>query len=149
MNITRRRRRAPRGFTLVELMVVIAIIGLLAAVVTVNVISQMDEARKTKVAADMQAIEDALKLFKVNMGYYPDSNQFNLLWEAPANGGSRWKGPYLEEYPPVDPWGAQYTYQYNGRGDFEITSYGADGAPGGVDEAADLSSKTINQNEPQ
>lgn len=131
-----------RGFTLVELMVVIAIIGLLAAVVTVNVMNQMGEARRTKAAADMESISNALKLFKVNMGYYPQ--QLQDLWQAPANAGRRWKGPYLEEYPPRDPWDQEYQYQIVGN-EYEIISYGADSSPGGVDEAEDLSSKTINQ----
>ena len=68
-----------------------------------------------------------------------------LLWERPANAGSRWKGPYLDEQNPKDPWGGEYQFNYSGGSEFEITSYGADGSPGGSDEATDLSSKTINQ----
>ena len=133
------RRRRGRRFTLVELMVVIAIIGLLAAVVTVNVIGQMGEARKTKVMADMESIQKGIKLFQVNMGYYPQ--QLQDLWQAPANAGNRWKGPYLEEFPPKDPWGNEYQFE-SGRPPI-ITSYGADGQPGGADEATDLRSDTI------
>lgn len=138
------RRR--RGFTLVELMVVVAIIGLLAAVVTVNVMGQSHTARIERVRADMRAIGDALDLFKIACGTYPQ--QLQDLWERPSsNAARRWAGPYLKEYPPVDPWGNEYVYQFSGGGQYEIISYGADGAPGGTDEGADLSSRTINSNQ--
>lgn len=141
MRPTRRRRRQA-GFTLVELMVVVAIIGLLAAVVTVNVMGQGHKARVQRVAADMKAIGDALDLFKVDCGYYPQ--QLQDLWERPANARKWGPEPYLKEYPPKDPWGNEYTYNYQSGSRFEIISYGADGAPGGQDETSDLSSRTIN-----
>ncbi len=139
------KKKRQAGFTLVELMVVVAIIGLLATVVTVSVISQKEGADRTRVGADMRSISDALDLFKLNMGYYP--NALEELNTRPSRNGSKWRGPYITEWPPTDPWGSPYEYNPgSGRaGDFEITSYGADGAPGGVEAAEDLSNKTINQ----
>ena len=139
MNMQPQRRR---GFTLVELMVVIAIIGLLATVVTVSVIGKMEEANVGRVQADMKAIKDAMKLFKINMGYWP--RNLNDLFTAPPNAGNRWKGPYLEEQP-TDPWGYDYQVrpQSGNRGP-TIVSLGADGQQGGEGEARDLDSETIN-----
>ncbi len=132
-----------RGFSLVELMVVIAIIGLLATVVTVSVIGQKEEADRTRVQSDMKAISDALDLHRLNCGNYPNSLEGLMSNTVNSN---RWKGPYLKE-AAVDPWGNAYEYTAgSGRAnDYEITSYGADGAPGGVEVNEDLSSKTINQ----
>lgn len=145
---TRTRRRAVAGFTLVELMVVVAIIGLLAAVVTVNVMGQAGEAKKERVKADMKNIGTALDLYKLACGSYPDS--IEGLWEAPGgNHARKWKGPYLspDQVPPMDPWGNKYDYTKTGSS-YEIKSMGADGAGGGTDEDTDLSSKTIfNQSE--
>jgi general secretion pathway protein G len=140
------RLRRLRGFSLVELMVVVAIIGMLATIVTVAVIGQKDEADRTRVQADMQNIGRALKLFRTNMGYYP--NSLEELNTAPSRNASKWRGPYLEEFPPLDPWGTPYEYNPgSGRGDFEIITLGADGASGGQGPAEDLSSKTINQSQ--
>ena len=142
MNL-RQNLRPRRAFTLVELMVVIAIIGLLATVVTVSVIGKMEEANVGKVRADMKAVKDAMKLFKINMGYWPRS--MNDLFTAPANAGRRWKGPYLEERP-VDPWGTEYRLvAQSGNKGPKIVSLGADNQQGGEGEAADLDSETINQ----
>jgi len=140
--MTLRRKPKSRGFTLVELMVVIAIIGLLATVVTVSVITKMEEANVGKVKADMKGMKDAMKLFKINMGYWP--RNMNDLFTAPANAGRRWKGPYLDEQPR-DPWGGEYTFrpQSGSRGPM-IVCLGADGQQGGEGEAADLDSESIN-----
>jgi general secretion pathway protein G len=139
MRIRKNRRQ---GFTLVELMVVVAIIGMLAAVVTVNVMSQGTKARVERVKADMSSIKNAMNLFKVDVGRYPQ--QLSELWERPANANKWGPDPYLQETPPKDPWGNDYVYNYTSGRDFEIISYGADGAPGGTEENSDLSSKTIN-----
>ena len=130
-----------RGFTLVELMVVIAIIGLLATVVTVSVITKMEEANVGKVKADMKGLKDAMKLYKINMGSWP--RNLNELFTAPANAGRRWKGPYLDEQPR-DPWGGEYTLrpQSGAKGPIVIC-LGADQQQGGEGEAADLDSETI------
>ena len=138
--ILRAKSRARRAFTLVELMVVIAIIGLLATVVTVNVIGQMEGANTAKVKADFKAIKDAMKLFKVHLGYWPQSIQD--LMQAPGDAGNRWKGPYLDEQPR-DPW--QREYRVEPGSPPKIVTLGADGNQGGEGEARDLDSDTINQ----
>ena len=140
--LQRVNRRQRRAFTLVELMVVIAIIGLLATVVTVNVIGQMEGANVAKVKADMKAMKDAMKLFKVHMGYWP--NGIQDLMQAPGNRSNRWKGPYLDEQPK-DPWGGDYIVEPGNPP--KIVTLGADGSQGGEGEARDLDSETINQEE--
>lgn len=136
-------RRTRRAFTLVELMVVIAIIGLLATVVTVNVIGQMEGANVAKVKADFKAIKDAMKLYKVHMGSWPTS--IEALMQDPGGARGRWKGPYLDEQP-MDPWGNQYRMDDSTRPPKVIT-LGSNNAPGGEGEEADLDSATINQGE--
>jgi general secretion pathway protein G len=102
---------------------------------------RLQEAQRARVAADMQQLSRAIDLFKLDTGRWPQ--QLNELWERPAN-EPRWgPEPYLSDYPPLDPWGQEYVYDYAGGRDFELISYGADQAPGGVDQDSDLSSRTL------
>ena len=143
--LRRRARRAQAGFSLIELMVVIAIMGLLATVVAVNVMGRTYDAKVKKVQADFDAIKKAIELYKLDNGKYPQ--RLDDLWQAPG-GLKNWKGPYLNDAPPApqDPWGTAYKYDPpTGSGGFTITSYGADGAPGpgsGIEDQ-DLDSKNI------
>ena len=131
------RRSKRRGFTLVELMVVIAIIGLLATVVTVNVMDKMAEARITKAKADIVSINDAIKLFKIdskNKGRWPQS----LSDLFPAG-----REPYISGKQSADelkdPWGTPYNYTPPSSGsNYDIFSYGGDGGSGGQGEMADI-----------
>ncbi len=119
----------------------IFLIGIIAAIVIPPQIQgQMANARLKVVQADMKMLERALSLFKIDNGYYPQ--QLSALWEDP--GSSRWKGPYLDRYPPKDPWNGEYQYVYKSGGQVEIISLGADNAPGGINAAEDLSSLTLN-----
>ena len=139
----RKLARRARAFTLVELMVVVAIIGMLAAVVTINLVGQTDKARISRVKADFKVISDAIDLFKVDNGFYPQ--QLSDLWERPANAKNWGPEAYLKEYPPTYPWGNEYMFERGSGSEYAVISYGADGAPGGEAETADLDSRTINQ----
>src|SRR5436309_12811612 len=99
-----RRRRRVAGFSLIELMVVIAIMGLLATVVAVNLMGRTYDAKVKKVMADFDAMQKAIKMFKIDNGRYP--SRLDDLWQAPG-GSKNWKGPYLDNTPPApkDPWG--------------------------------------------
>ncbi len=139
------RMRGPAGFTLLELMVVIVILGLLAALVVPKLIGRTEEAKRTQTRLQIKNIEQALQLFKLDNGFYPATEQgIEALVSAPEIGRipkNYRKGGYLDRVPK-DPWGNNYVYVSPGsQGDFEITSYGADGVPGGDGEDADISSR--------
>ncbi len=129
-----------RGFTLVELMVVIVIIGLLATVVMVNVMPSQDKAMATKAKADIATLEQAMEMYRLdNLTYPSGSDGLNALVNPPAGqSGSSRPGGYVRRLPE-DPWGRPYQLAVPGKaGPFDVYSLGADGAPGGEGEDADI-----------
>jgi general secretion pathway protein G len=132
-------RYAP-GFTLLELLVVIVIIGLLAAYVGPKYFSQLGKSEVTVAQAQIAALDKALDTFRLDVGRYPTSEEgLGALLTKPA-AATRWNGPYLKKEVPQDPWGHPYIYRSPGsKGEFDILSYGKDGQPGGADDNADIS----------
>lgn len=129
-----------RGFTLLELLVVIVIIGLLAGYVGPKYFGQIGKS-ETKVAkAQIDAFEKAIDAYRLDVGRYPSTEQgLAALVNRPAN-EPKWQGPYLRKDVPLDPWGRPYQYKAPGvRGDYDIISLGKDGQVGGEGEAADIS----------
>ncbi|MDR2013769.1 MAG: type II secretion system major pseudopilin GspG [Rhodanobacter sp.] len=133
--------RLPRGFTLIEILVVVVILGILAAIVVPRVMERPGEARVTRAKQDIQGIVTALSLYKLDNFNYPSTEQgLQALVAKPAGqpDAPNWKGPYLDRIAK-DPWGYPYQYQRPGQhGDIDVYSYGADGKPGGEGEAADV-----------
>ena len=131
-----------RGFTLIEVMVVVVILGILAAVVVPRVMSRPDEARVVKAQQDLRAIAAALDLYKLDNFSYPTTDQgLEALVERPPGlpAGARWREEGYLSAVPRDPWGAPYRYLSPGRrGPLDLYSLGADGAVGGAGFAADL-----------
>ena len=144
---TSMRRSAEHGFTLVELMVVIVIIGLLATIVAINVIPATDTARIEKAKADISTIEQALEQYRLDNLTYPSATDgLQALLSPPASLAQpqRYRrGGYIKKLPE-DPWGRAYLYTVPGRnGAFDISSLGADGQPGGENENADIISSAL------
>lgn len=127
------------GFTLLELLVVVTIIGLLAAYVGPKYFSQLGRSEQGVAKAQVEAFARALDTYRLEVGQYPSSEEgLNALLVKPANAG-KWNGPYLQKAVPLDPWGRAYLYRSpSASGDFEIVSYGKDGQPGGTGDAADV-----------
>ena len=128
-----------QGFTLIELMVVILIIGLLATIVVQNLRGATDKAKRVKAQADIAQIKSGLDRYYLDAGSYPTSDQgLNALMTAPTGGNipHDWEGPYLEKIPP-DPWGNSYFYQSDGT-NYTLKSFGADGVEGGEGKNADI-----------
>ena len=131
-----------RGFTLIEIMVVVIIIGLLAAVIVPNVIHNVDTARVTKVKQDIQGLETALALFRLDNAKYPTTEQgLTALVQRPTDPSiSHWReGGYLDRVSK-DPWGNEYHYEYPGTHGkhYDLYSLGADAQPGGEGADADI-----------
>lgn len=135
-----------RGFTLIELMVVIVILGILAGLIVPRIMSRPEQAKKLKARMQIESISTALKLYKLDNGAYPTTEQgLQALVEEPSSGNSpkNWrKGGYLEKGKvPNDPWRNEFIYLSPGiHDDFDIISYGADGVSGGDETNADINS---------
>jgi len=128
-----------RGFTLLELLVVVVIIGLLAGFVAPRYFGQVGKSEVATARAQIDALEKALDQYRLDIGHYPENEAgLKALVVKPAN-EPKWKGPYLRKDIPADPWGRPYVYKIPGeKGEFDLLSYGKDGQPGGSGENADL-----------
>lgn len=130
-----------RGFTLLELLVIMVIIGLLASYVAPRFFDQIGKSEIKATRAQLDAFDKALGTYRIDTGHYPSTEQgLMALIERPSD-EAKWGGPYLTKALPVDPWGHPYVYAQPGGGghDYDLTSYGKDGQRGGEGENADLS----------
>lgn len=131
------------GFTLLELLVVIVIIGLLAGIVGPRYFDQLGKSNVKIVRAQIDSLEKALDQYRLDVGRYPTTEQGLLALTNKPGGEEKWQGPYLKKAVPPDPWGHEYLYKSPGEhGELDISSLGADGQPGGVGENADINSWT-------
>ncbi|OHV94815.1 MULTISPECIES: type II secretion system major pseudopilin GspG [Janthinobacterium] len=135
--------RGARGFTLLELLVVIVIIGLLAAYVGPKYFAQLGKSEVTVAKAQIEAFEKSLDTYRLDVGRYPTTEEgLGALLVAPPAAGTRWNGPYLKKAVPLDPWGHAYQYRAPGsKGEYDIVSMGKDGQPGGSGDNADISAQ--------
>jgi len=127
------------GFTLLELLIVLVILGLLIGYVAPNYFKQEDKSKVKAARAQIKALEEALDQYRLDVGRYPSTEQGLSALTAQPQGESRWQGPYLKKAVPADPWGNPYQYRSPGEhGEVDLYSFGKDGQPGGTDLAADI-----------
>ncbi|MBP5990888.1 MAG: type II secretion system major pseudopilin GspG [Piscinibacter sp.] len=132
-------RAGGRGFTLLELLVVMVIIGLLAGIVAPQYFAQIGKSNTKVARAQIESFGQALDQYRLDVGQYPSTEQGLLALRAAPQQVPRWQGPYLKRDIPEDPWGHAYLYRRPGQhGDYDLVSLGADGQPGGEGENADV-----------
>jgi len=138
-----RHRKKEQGFTLIEVLIVMVILGLLAALVGPKMFGKVGKSRQKAAKAQIALFETALDTYRLDLGKYPTTEQeLQALREKP-DGAEKWDGPYLSKAIPLDPWGNPYVYESpSDHGDFAIISLGADGAPEGEKEDKDIVSWT-------
>ncbi|MFZ5519877.1 MAG: type II secretion system major pseudopilin GspG [Pseudomonadota bacterium] len=134
-------RSRARGFTLLELLVTLVIVGLLAGIVGPNVFKQMGKSEVKAARAQMDGLQKALDQYRLDVGRYPSTEQgLAALWSKPGN-EPRWAGPYLSKAVPQDPWGRDYVYRSPGEhGEYDLATLGKDGREGGDGENQDVAS---------
>jgi general secretion pathway protein G len=132
-------RRTARGFTLLELLVVVVIIGLLAAYVGPKYFSQVGKSEQAIAKSQIEAFSRALGTYRLDVGAFPTTEEGLSALVLKPEGAAKWNGPYLDRAVPNDPWGRAYAYRSPGtHGDFDIVSLGKDGQAGGTGDAADI-----------
>lgn len=138
------KKSSQSGFTLIEIMVVVVILGLLGTMVIQAVGDRPDQAREVKVGNDVASLESALKLYKLDNFNYPTQAQGLAALSANPSASANWRGPYIERLPK-DPWGNDYQYRYpSSHGlKLDVYSFGSDGAEGGIDDGADIGNWNI------
>jgi general secretion pathway protein G len=138
------RLRANRGFTLMEMLVVILIISILAALIIPKLVGKTDDAKIAKAKSDISTMASLTEAYRLDTGQYPTTDQGLEALHTPPTGVNNYKGPYMGSIP-LDPWGNPYVYQSPGPNgeDFLITSYGSDGQPGGDGTAADITNDDL------
>ena len=134
------RNRRSFGFTLLELLVVMVIIGLLAGFVAPRYFEQVDKSRVKAAHAQIDALDKALEQFRLDVGRLPTTEEGLAALNTAPNGLANWGGPYLKKAVPLDPWGHPYIYAQPGthQNDFDLLSYGRDGQAGGAGVDADI-----------
>lgn len=137
------RRTSTKGFTLLEMLVVLMIIGLIAGLVGPRLFTKVDQSKITAAETQIKILRSALENVRLDIGRYPTQEEgLSLLAKAPADPvvASRWRGPYLSDELPLDPWNNPYQYALGGANGqpFALYSWGADGKPGGEGDARDL-----------
>ncbi len=131
-----------RGFTLLELLVVLVILGLLAGLVAPRMFGNVAKSEVKVARAQIASLETAIENFRLDMGRYPSTDEGLAALEKSPGGDGRWAGPYLKKAVPSDPWGNPYQYKHPGeRGDFDLLSLGRDGRAGGSGDDADLTNR--------
>lgn len=133
--------RAQRGFTLLELLVVLVVLGLLAGIVAPKYFSQLGRSEAKVARAQIEGLGKALDLYRLEVGHYPNSEQGLQALVVPPSDEVRWSGPYLQKKVPQDPWGRNYIYRQPGENsEYDLLSMGKDGQPGGDGENAEITS---------
>lgn len=143
LNYSRNRSRRNRAFTLIELLVVILILAILAALIVPRVVGRTSDAKRAKAASDIATLTSLLQQYRIDNDKFPTTEDgLTALRVQPAD-APNWRGPYASKEIPADPWGNEYSFEAPGPNgeDFLIISYGADGAPGGDGDNADISSE--------
>ena len=140
MNTVSPARSAQQGFTLLELLVVMVIIGLLAGFVAPRYFAQVGKSEVKAARAQIDALDKALEQYRIDVGHLPTSAQGLAALNTQPQGEQNWAGPYLKKELPLDPWGTPYNYVEPGthNNDFDLFSFGKDGREGGTGESADL-----------
>ena len=134
-----RLSRDEKGLTLIELMVVIVILGLLAALVAPKMFGRIGEAKQKAAKAQIELFGTALDSFRLDVGKYPATSEGIQALRVKPSGLENWNGPYLPKEIPLDPWGHAYNYRSPGEhGDYDLYSFGADNAAGGEGENQDI-----------
>ncbi len=135
------RSRRLRGFTLLELLVVLVVLGLLAGIVAPKYFTQLGKSEAKVARAQIEGLAKALDLYRLDTGHYPTTEQGLTALVTRPGDAPKWGGPYLQKAVPVDPWGREYLYASPGEnGDYDLLSLGKDGQPGGDGENADVTS---------